>query len=657
VEVGAAEGSGRYGEKICKWVALVVCAVFALPCVAQQVSEGTAEYNGEPSRSARAKPTGRIIVKWRGQARALDSAARSRKASAVSGLELRARKPTGADYEALETEGTPSLAELEAAAARLAADADVEAAVPEFIRKPHLLPNDQFLTEQWYLLGDQPAATRTESAWDITQGSSSIIVAVLDTGVRFEHPDLQGKLLDGYDFISDPLIANDGNGRDNDASDPGDWVTLAEIQQNPNDFLDEDCLPEFGTIRNSSWHGTRVAGLIGAQTNNGAGVAGNAWNTRILPVRVLGKCGGRDLDIIDGMRWAAGIPVDGIQNPTPANVINLSLGGEGPCHALYQQVVNEITARGVLIVASAGNEGVQVSAPANCNGVLGVAGLRHIGTKVGFSNLGPEVGIAAPGGNCVNVQVGQPCLFSIVVATNTGTTTPAANGYTDAINFNVGTSFSAPMVASAAALLLAVNPTLTPAQMTWLLQESAAPFPVNPAVSSCRVPTASSAPQLEECNCTTRTCGAGMLNTGAAIVAALRPLAVVTTTGNIAAGATINIDGSNSFAAQGRAIVTHQWSVHDVTGVMPTVGNANASATTLTIPGETQFTLRLTVTDDQGAQDTKDVTISTVSAAPPTPGPIPPPIQSGSSGGGGSFGWSLLLLAGAALLRQRRVSA
>lgn len=643
-------------KKICWWLTIVLCAAFALPSIAQ-VSGGTREHDGEPLRSARAKPTGRIIVKWRGQARTLDPAARSRQASAASGLKLRAGKPAGVEYEALEAESARNLHDLEAAAARLMADPDVELAVPEFIRKPHALTDDPLLPQQWYLLSDQPSATRTDSAWDITQGSSTIIVAVLDTGVRFEHPDLQGKLLTGYDFISDPRIANDGDGRDSDASDPGDWVTIADVRQDPNDFLDEDCLSDSGGPRNSSWHGTRVAGLIGAQTNNGSGVAGNGWNTRILPVRVLGKCGGTDLDIIDGMRWAAGIPVDGMVNPTPANIINLSLGGDGPCHLLYRQVVAEITARGVLIVASAGNEGVLPSAPANCNGVLGVTGLRHVGTKVGFSNLGPQVGIAAPGGNCVNVQAGQPCLYSIVVATNTGLTTPGASGYTDAINYNVGTSFSAPMVASAAALLLAVNPSLTPAQTVALLKDTATPFPVNPAVQSCRVPTSTSAPQLEECNCTTETCGAGMLNTGAAVAAALRPLAVVTTSGTVAPGATIDIDGSSSFATHGRSLVMHRWSVHDVTGAMPTIADANAQTTTLSIPGESRFTLRLTVTDDQGAEDTKDVALSATALSPPTqPGPVPAPVPAPGAGGG-SLGWEVFLLIALATCRLRRASA
>ena len=217
---------------------------------------------------------------------------------------------------------------------------------------------------------------------------------MLDTGVRFEHPDLlrlaqAGKLLDGFDFVSQTPFANDGNGRDADASDPGDFVTMAETQAAP--FT--TCEPS-----NSSWHGTRVSSLIAAVTNNAEGIAGSGWNTLILPVRVLGKCGGIDSDIITGMRWAAGIPVVGLPvNPTPAQIINLSLGGSGACSAAYQAAVDEITAQGVLIVASVGNDGGAVSAPANCSGVLGVTGIRHAGTKVGFSNLGPGAGIGAPG--------------------------------------------------------------------------------------------------------------------------------------------------------------------------------------------------------------------------------------------------------------------
>jgi serine protease len=571
-----------------------------------------------------------------------------------------ANVPSSGDQQALSSDSHPSERELENAAAQLAADPDIDFASPEYWRKPHAVSNDLLLSQQWYLLGNEPSATRTDAAWDITQGSPTVVVAVLDTGVRFDHPDLLSKVTNGYDFVSDPLIANDADGRDGDAADPGDWVTPTDVQQHGNVF-EEDCLRE-GQQVNSSWHGTRVSGLIGAQTNNTIGVAGNAWHTQVLAVRVLGKCGGMDFDIMDAMRWAAGIPVAGVPaNPTPAHVINLSLGGEGLCTTAYQSVINEVIARGVLVVASAGNEGTTVSAPANCNGVLGVAGLRHAGTKVGFSNLGPKVGIAAPGGNCVNTN-GGPCLYSIVVATNTGATSPSGSGYTDQFNFNVGTSFSAPMAASAAALLRAVNSSLTPAQTILLLQDTAMPFSTDPTIGTCTVPTASSALQDGPCNCTTDTCGAGMLNSGAAVIAAQKPLAVLQTSGTVAIGSTLSISGASSFASQGRALVTHQWSVLSITGATPTIANANSAATTLQTSGATQFTLRLTVTDDQGTQDTKEVALATSAPAPtpiptptpppaPDPAPTPTPATGAGGGGGGQLGWELL---GIALLAWRR---
>jgi serine protease len=626
---------------------LLAIGLAAVSPVTAQTSKPSPEFNGTPSRSARAQPTGRIILKWRKDAnRSMSEGARMQKAAAVAGIKLHRTNVGSSEFEVLET-GSRSTNELVQAAANLERDADVEYASVEYRRKPHALTSDPLLTQQWYLLSQQPAATRTDAAWDITQGSASVTVAVLDTGVRFDHPDLGivgtngGKLLPGYDFIANPTVANDSNGRDADASDPGDWVTTAELS----DPLFDEC-----EEANSSWHGTRVSGLIAAKTNNASGVAGNAWNTQILPVRVMGKCGGLDSDIIDGMRWAAGLPVGSLPiNPNPAKVINLSLGGEGACTSAYQSAVNDVIAAGALVVASAGNEGTQVSAPANCNGVLGVAGIRHIGTKVGFSNLGPQVGIGAPGGNCVNT-VGE-CLFSIVVATNSGTQGPGQNTYTDSFNYNVGTSFSAPMAASAAALLRAVNGALTPAQIILHLKDAATPYPTNPAVGTCTVPTSGSAPQDAECNCTTETCGAGMLNTGVAIAAASKPLAVLRTSGTVAVGSTVNLNGSSSFASQGHTIAAYQWSVTGVTGTAPTIANPSLASTTLQLPGDAQFTLRLTVTDEQGTQDTQDLALATpVSTPPPTPPPAPAPapaptppaaISNGGGGGGGQFGWEL----------------
>ena len=627
-------------------------AVALATCMIVHGRSNAAELGSEATPSRANQPTSRFIVKWNAagaqQKSGFDTGAGARKASALTGMSMVHLQTVAADLEVLESTQALSGEALDAVVQRLEADPAIDYASPDFRRRPHAVTSDPLLSQQWYLLSAQPAATRTELAWDVTQGTATTIVAVLDTGVRFEHPDLGGgKLLPGYDFVNNTASANDGDGRDGNASDPGDWVTAEDKAQ----AVFSDC-----DTGGSSWHGTRVSGLIGALTSNGMGVAGAAWNTSILPVRVLGKCGGFDSDIIAGMRWAAGLTVTGAPvNATPAKIINLSLGGEGLCSAAYQSAVNEITARGVLIVASAGNEGGPVDAPANCTGVLGVAGLRHAGTKVGFSSLGPEIGIGAPGGNCVNTGVGQPCVFSIIVPFDTGTTTPVASSYTDAFNFNVGTSFSAPLAAAAAALMTSVNSALTPAQTITVMKSAAAPFTTNSAVAACRVPTSSADLQDGECNCTTTTCGAGMLDTGAAVAAAMRPFTVLNVTGTVASGGSVAASAVGSFASNGRTITRYDWTVLNVTGTAPVVLSPAQSETVVQTPGTTQFTLRLTVTDDIGGQSTKDVALGTPAPAPaPTTPPATTPIgnSGGGGGGGGEFGWELLL--GGALLMRRR---
>jgi serine protease len=306
-------------------------------------------------------------------------------------------------------------------AQRLARESDVEYAVVDQRRRAYVAPSDPLYlvgapttgpaSGQWYLRAPDEVVKSSldvETAWNVTTGSPSIVMAVLDTGVRYEHPDLQsvdagGNLLPGYDMVSDALAANDADGRDADGSDPGDWVTAAEANNRNGPFY--QCTtqdPDTGryVAENSSWHGTQTAALIGALTNNGIGMASVGRTVRVLPVRVLGKCGGFDSDIIAGMRWAAGLFVPGVPlNPTRAQVINMSLGSGQPCPATYQDAVDEITATGTTIVASAGNAaGHAVGAPANCMGVMAVAALRHVGNKVGFSSLGPEVAVSAPGG-------------------------------------------------------------------------------------------------------------------------------------------------------------------------------------------------------------------------------------------------------------------
>jgi len=437
-------------------------------------------------------------------------------------------------------------------AQRLAREADVEYAVPDERRHVLTAPNDPLYANgvpgtgpavgQWYLRAPSGAVTSSidiEPAWNVTLGDPTVVVADIDTGVRFDHPDLLsvvagGKLLPGYDMIANALVGNDGDGRDADASDPGDWITAAEANNHFGFFY--SCTPfDPGTgkyaAEDSTWHGTQVSGILAALTNNGIGMAGVGPNVRVLPVRALGKCGGFDSDIIAGMRWAAGLAVPGVPaNPTPARVINMSLGGTGSCPAAYTDAIGEVTAAGAVIVVSAGNSaGHALTSPANCPGVIAVAALRHVGDKVGFSDLGLDVAISAPGGNCVNITAGSPCLYPILTTSDAGTTTPVGPIYTDSFNPSLGTSFAAPMVSGTAALMLSVQPTLTPQQVRQALQATARPFPTTGGdngdgtpVPVCNVPQydALGTPidQLQ-CYCTTFTCGAGMLNAGAALSA------------------------------------------------------------------------------------------------------------------------------------------
>ncbi len=452
---------------------------------------------------AQAAAEGRVIVQYRAQATVLkqtQSADRGRRMTDRLGTALVTGRQIDNRTEVLRSTEMSSekLAEL------LAAQPDVEYAVPDRRRHPHALPDDPLFPGQWYLQSNEISAIRADLAWLSNTGSPGIVLAFVDSGVRYDHPDLSAKLLPGYDFIKDIDNSGDGDGVDSDASDPGDYTTANEC---------EDGEP----ATSSSWHGTRVAGILGAASNNAAGIAGANWGSKLLPVRALGKCGGYDSDIIAGMRWAAGLSVLGVpNNPEPAKVINLSLGGEGTCGRAYKSAINELADRKVLVVASAGNESSPVSVPANCPGVLAVAGVRHIGSKVGLSNFGPEVSVSAPAGNCVNLS--GACLYSIDTTTNTGTTDPvlgeAGGSYTDQSNASFGTSFSAPMVSATAALMLSVNPDLDPDLLIARIKSSARPFPSYPDLNNC--PTD---PTLlaDECNCTTSTCGAGLLDAGEAV--------------------------------------------------------------------------------------------------------------------------------------------
>jgi len=497
----------------------------------------------------------RVIVKYKADSMLVAKAAmtadarhalQARALGARVGLTLRAGAGVSERAHVVSADGLTS----QQLAQRLSAEPDIEYAVPDELRHLQAVPNDPLYfagppvagtaggpaVGQWYLRtpgGIVQSAINAEQAWNSTDGSN-IVVAVLDTGVRFDHPDLQraeagGRLLPGYDMISVTAVANDGDGRDSDPTDPGDFLSADDVQ--PGGILRCSTTP-----RNSSWHGTKTSALIGAITGNGIGMAGIASGARLLPVRVLGKCGGYDSDILAGMAWAAGLDVPGVpRNPTPARVLNLSLGGDGLCNSAYRDTIAMVNAAGAAVVVSAGNSvGHSVGVPANCPGVIAVGGLRHAGTKVGFSDLGPDIAISAPAGNCINTGANEPCLYPILTASNAGLTEPIPDGaggstYTDSFNASLGTSFAAPLVSGTAALVLSLQPSLTPARLSLLLQATARPFPTTggdngdgTVVPQCAAPQPVGFPQVDQlqCYCTTSTCGAGMLDAGAAVLAA-----------------------------------------------------------------------------------------------------------------------------------------
>ncbi len=529
-------------------------------------------------------------------------------------------------------------ADVDSALAALRADPAVKFAEVDQRRYPHAAtPNDPLFgpsanaTGQWYMLtpstltpSSDAAATDAVSAWDITKGSTGTVIADVDTGVLFDHPDLLrvgfgGRLLPGYDFVSGDvnpnspynslgtfLIANDGGGWDPDATDPGDWISAADEQNVL--FPATTCGGPNGAPTDSSWHGTRVMGILGALTDNNVGLAGMTWYSYLLPVRALGKCGGYDSDIITAMQWAAGLSVTGVpDNPYPADIINLSLGGSGTCSkTAYPAVINTLAHMGVLIVASAGNENGPVDVPANCTGVLGVAGLRNVGTKVGYSSLGAQVGIAAPAGNCVNTSSG-PCLKSIDTTTNAGATVAGVNTYTDQSNPNLGTSFSAPIVSGIVALMRAVNAKLTPAQLIARIESSATAFPQPTGVPAC--PAVDANGNGIECVCPNNgtLCGAGMVNAFAAVLAAQRPIAAVAVPASTGVGSPAVLDAGGSAASCGRTIASYAWSASPGTLIPPGAAAAQVTVT----PNGAAGTVTLVVTDSSGDTDTATLTVNT----------------------------------------------
>lgn len=453
-----------------RWTALAVAtAMLVAPLAHSGGRYGTAVRATPGMSGARAKPGAkapaprhdRFIVSYRGGTRVGAATAGARRKALGE-----AARALGVGIAPMRTLATGALLirtdrKLDKQAAKrlilaLSRDPDVIAVEPDIRLQRAFVPNDPLYAQQWHYRS-RPAGIDLEPALDISRGDGTV-VAVLDTGIT-AHPDLDANVIAGYDFIgADPdgtfETARDGDGRDPDARDPGDWH-------------DGEC-SLFGTPEDSSWHGTHVAGTVAAATGNATGVAGVAPGAKVQPVRVLGKCGGYLSDIADAVVWASGGTVAGVPaNPTPAEVINLSLGGSGACSVAMQNAIDGAVSRGTVVVVAAGNAGGDVGGftPANCNNVVAVAATGPDGARAAYSNHGEAVDLAAPGGTAA-----APAEHNILSTLNLGAREPGAPGYA----WYAGTSMAAPHVAGVVALMQAAAPMpKTPAQVERILRNTA----------------------------------------------------------------------------------------------------------------------------------------------------------------------------------------
>lgn len=432
-------------------VSLLTLSALSLVATAVQAAPQKSGITVEINETKAIEPPTRFIVKYKSaatlSAQGLTGMAANSvsqlKTHAASELSSRAGEPMSfvrslaiANRHVVKAERRLSKAETARTIELLAQDPMVESVEEDRMLQIAAAPNDTQYTSQWHYY-ESTGGLRANTAWDNATGAG-VVVAVLDTGYR-PHADLNANILPGYDMISDSFVGNDGNGRDSDARDPGDWILANECG---------------GThsAQDSSWHGTHVAGTVAAVTNNGSGVAGVAYGAKVVPVRVLGKCGGYTSDIADGIIWASGGTVSGVPaNANPAKVINMSLGGSGACDSTTQAAINSARSRGTVVVIASGNDNGNANNfnPGNCAGVVNVASTNRSGGRAYYSNYGTSIDVAAPGGamNSANDPNG------ILSTYNTGTTTPGSDSY----GYSQGTSMAAPHVAGVAALIAQKN--------------------------------------------------------------------------------------------------------------------------------------------------------------------------------------------------------
>lgn len=449
---------------------------------APKAASGSAHFIIKYRDSARAASSNQAAAAFDAAlAKVMPAAARGARAGAYQVRQLATGARLIAAPQVLDAAQTATLL------AQLKTDPSVEYVQPD--HRVHALdftPNDPHYRVQWHYSHPQ-AGIHAPQAWDSAKGEG-VVVAVLDTGY-LDHQDLAANLVPGYDFVSDPAISNDGDGRDADAHDPGDW---------------------FGS-RRSSFHGTHVAGTIAAVTDNARNVAGVAWGAKVQPVRVLGTGGGNTSDVVDAIVWASGGSVAGVpDNATPAEVINMSLGGQGPCSAdpATQAAITTATARGTIVVVAAGNDNSPASSysPASCRDVITVGATGYTGARAWYSNYGPAVDIAAPGGAEVDADSNNNYIWSLG---NTGARAPDPSPAGDETIGMQGTSMASPHVAAVVAMMQSAavqagRSPLTTAQVRGVLRATASPFVQAPPGN--------------------RSIGAGIVNAAAAVAAAREEL-------------------------------------------------------------------------------------------------------------------------------------
>lgn len=591
--------------------------------------------------------TDRLIIKLREPDVAFDTAL-LQVLGTRAGMSLNRVRPMSWGAQVLKLPKLMSLAEAHTVAQRLRRDPQVAYAEPDQRVFARVVPNDTLFSSQWHFQSPsvEIAGTNLPAAWDITTGDAKLVIAVIDTGV-LPHAELAGRMLPGYDFVTDAFIANDGDGRDADASDPGDWITAEDSAGNTAGGRFRNC-----TVDDSSWHGTHNAGIIAANTNNAQGVAGTTWVGKILPVRVLGKCGGFNSDVIDGARWAVGLAVPGVpMNPNPARILNQSLGNTGACSVFEQSAINEIVAAGGIIVVPAGNENASTAnaSPANCNGVIAVGALSRTGGKAFYSNFGPLVDITAPGG----VQSGPSDPNGILSTLNTGATVPAADDY----QYISGTSFSTSQISGIIGLMLAANPTLTFTQVLASLQTTVRPFPTGTGD-----------------DCAAGRCGPGIVNAAAAVNQVRQTVSI---TASDASAAELNLDPGSFTITRGGDISAPLTLNLGLSGTATSGSDYTALSTSVALAaGASTATLAVTPLDDSASEggETIILTLGTSLAylvtAPSSAAVVladdePAPQQSGGGGGGCVMNPSssvdpglpiLVLIAVFSVLSRRRVT-